>query len=74
MTPEQLRKEASATEVLAALVSYAPDKERLRARADELRSWADALEAAPAAGGRIRGGALQAALLATPRRGRRSEG
>jgi len=44
MTPEELRKEANATEFLAGVVSYGPDKARLRAKADELRSRAEALE------------------------------
>lgn len=45
MTPEELRKQASAAEFLAKIVSYAPDKAKLTARAAELRSQADALEA-----------------------------
>lgn len=45
MTPEELRKQASAAEFLAKIVSYAPDKARLSARAAELRAQADALEA-----------------------------
>lgn len=45
VTPEDLRKEAAAAEFLAKVVSYAPDKARLIARAAELRAQADAIEA-----------------------------
>lgn len=45
VTPEQLRKEAAAAEFMARVVSYQPDKERLNARAAELRGQADRLEA-----------------------------
>lgn len=45
VTPEDLRKEAAAAEFLAKVVSYAPDKARLTARAAELRAQADAREA-----------------------------
>lgn len=51
MTPEDLRKQASAAEFLATIVSYAPDKARLTARAAELRAQAEALEAPRAASG-----------------------
>jgi hypothetical protein len=44
-TPEDLRKEAEAMERLAHILSYARDKERLMARAAELRAQADRLEA-----------------------------
>lgn len=44
MKPEDLRSEAEAAELLANIVSYAPDKARLTARAAELRRQADALE------------------------------
>lgn len=40
---QRLRQEAEATERLARVVSYAPDRERLAARAGELRREADAL-------------------------------
>lgn len=50
VTPEDLRKEAAAAEFLAKVVSYAPDKARLTARAAELRAQADALEAGRGAG------------------------
>lgn len=43
MTPEELRKEAQATEALARFVSYGRDKEWLLARAQELREQADRL-------------------------------
>lgn len=48
MTPDDLRKEAAAAEFLAKVVSYGRDKERLTARAIELRAQADALEAGAA--------------------------
>lgn len=41
--PEDLIKEAEEAERLAAMVSYAPDKKRLMARAQELRRQAEAL-------------------------------
>ena len=44
MSPEELRKQASAAEFLAAVVSYGRDKARLQAKADALRLEADALE------------------------------
>lgn len=44
VTPEDLRKQAAAAEFLAKIVSYAPDKARLTARAAELRAQADALD------------------------------
>jgi hypothetical protein len=43
--PEQLRREAAEADALAKVVSYAADKERLRARAVELRRRADEAEA-----------------------------
>lgn len=45
MTPEDLRKEAAAAEFLSRIVSFRPDKERLCAKAVELRLMADRLEA-----------------------------
>lgn len=45
VTPEDLRKEAAAAEFLARMVSYGRDKERLTARAAELRAQAQAMEA-----------------------------
>jgi hypothetical protein len=45
VTPEELRKEAAATEFLARLVSFRPDKAWLTAKAAELRHQADKLEA-----------------------------
>jgi hypothetical protein len=45
VTPEELRKEAAAAELLARLVSYRPDKLWLEAKAAELRHQADRLEA-----------------------------
>lgn len=71
MTPEELRKQASATEFLAEVVSYGPDKARLRARAAELRSMAEALEVSPAGPPPERARrreALAVALRAMPRR------
>lgn len=44
VNPEALRKEADAAEFLAKLVSYGRDKERLTARAAELRVQAAAME------------------------------
>lgn len=44
MTPQDLRKEADAAEVLARVVSYGRDKEQLIARAAELRLEAERLE------------------------------
>jgi hypothetical protein len=44
-SPEDLRKQADEAEALARLVSYAADKERLLARAAELRRQADDEEA-----------------------------
>ena len=44
MTPEELRKEANATEFMARLVSYGRDKEWLTAKAAELRRQADRME------------------------------
>lgn len=44
MTPEELRKEASAAEFMARLVSYRRDKEWLNAKAAELRHQADLIE------------------------------
>lgn len=44
VNPDDLRKEAEAAEFLAKLVSYGRDKERLTARAAELRAQAAALE------------------------------
>lgn len=44
MTPEDLRKEASAAEFIARLVSYGRDKEWLTAKAAALRHEADRLE------------------------------
>lgn len=71
MTPDDLRKEASATEFLAGVVSYGPDKARLHARAQELRSWAEALESAGIETERLRGqSALKHVLLSTPKRSR----
>ncbi|HVI32509.1 hypothetical protein [Phenylobacterium sp.] len=51
MKPDDLRQEAEAAEHLATVVSYAPDKARLTARAAELRRQADALEARPPGAG-----------------------
>lgn len=48
MTPNDLRNEADATDQLARLVSYAPDKAWLTDKAAELRRQADALERSPA--------------------------
>ena len=45
MTPEDLRKEAHAAELLSRQVSLRPDKEWLNAKAAELRRLADRLEA-----------------------------
>ena len=42
--PAQLRAEADASERLAAVVSYAPDKQWLMAKARELRHRADRIE------------------------------
>jgi hypothetical protein len=47
VNPDALRKEAAAAEFLAKLVSYGRDKERLTARAAELRAQAEALEGKP---------------------------
>jgi hypothetical protein len=44
VTPEELRKEASAAEFMARLVSYGRDKEWLVAKAAALRHEADRLE------------------------------
>lgn len=44
MTPEELRKEASAAEFMASVVSYARDKDGLMAKAAELRRQANKLE------------------------------
>jgi hypothetical protein len=44
VTPEELRKEASAAEFLARLVSYGRDKEWLTAKAAELRHQAERQE------------------------------
>jgi hypothetical protein len=44
VTPEELRKEASAAEFMARLVSYGRDKEWLTAKAAELRHQADRQE------------------------------
>jgi hypothetical protein len=45
VTPEDLRKEAHAAELLSRQVSLRPDKEWLNAKAAELRRLADRLEA-----------------------------
>lgn len=45
MTPEELLKEAAATEQMARLVSYRPDKQWLEAKAAELRRQAERIEA-----------------------------
>jgi hypothetical protein len=45
VTPEELRKEAAAAELLSREVSLRPDKEWLNAKAVELRRLADRLEA-----------------------------
>ncbi|MDB5446917.1 MAG: hypothetical protein JWQ97_2234 [Phenylobacterium sp.] len=45
VTPEELRKEAAATELMSRLVSFRPDKTWLAAKAAELRHQADKLEA-----------------------------
>jgi len=44
VTPEELRKEAAATEFMAQLVSYHRDKAWLQAKAAELRHQADRME------------------------------
>ena len=44
MTAEELRKEASAAESMARVVSYAKDRTWLLAKATELRRQADLLE------------------------------
>jgi hypothetical protein len=44
VTPEELRKEASAAELMARLMSYGSEKEWLTAKAAELRHLADRLE------------------------------
>lgn len=44
VTPEELRKEASAAEFMARLVTYGRDKEWLTAKAAELRHQADRRE------------------------------
>jgi hypothetical protein len=57
MTPNELRKEASAAEFMSRVVSYAPDKEWLMARAAFLRQQADLAEQRswkPAAGPKMR--------------------
>ncbi len=43
-TPEELRKEAEATEAMAKLVSYGPDKAWLNEKAEALRREADRQE------------------------------
>lgn len=45
VTPDDLRKEAAATELMARVVSYLPDKQWLTAKAVELRRLAERLEA-----------------------------
>jgi hypothetical protein len=45
VTPEELRQEADAAELLSRRVSFRPDKEWLHAKAAELRRLADRLEA-----------------------------
>jgi hypothetical protein len=45
VTPEDLRKEAHAAELLSREMSLRPDKEWLNAKAAELRRLADRLEA-----------------------------
>jgi hypothetical protein len=54
MTPDDLRKQASAAEFLASVVSYGRDKATLQAKADALRLQADVLERGgdPSAGNR----------------------
>jgi len=51
LTPETRRAEAEAMERLAAVVSYAPDKQRLTLRAAELRALAQAQAQSPAPAG-----------------------
>ena len=70
MSPEDLRKQASAAEFLAAVVSYGRDKARLQAKADALRLEADTLERG-AAGTAIPAGAVF--VLARAVRARRPE-
>jgi hypothetical protein len=45
VTPDELRKEAAAAELMAGLVSFSPDKRWLTAKAAELRHQAAKLEA-----------------------------
>lgn len=61
VTADDLRKEAAAAEFLAKLVSYGRDKERLTARAAELRAQAEAMEAGPAETPGAKRGGLDAA-------------
>lgn len=73
VNPEELRKEAAAAEFLARMVSYARDKERLTARAAELRAQADAMEDGGAKGPQqnaAEGAARGAASVAGTRRPR----
>jgi hypothetical protein len=45
VTPEDLRNEAAFAERMSRLVSFQPDKARLRTRAAQLRRQADRIEA-----------------------------
>jgi len=44
VTPDELRKEARDTELMARMVSYGRDKDWLNAKAAELRHQADLME------------------------------
>jgi hypothetical protein len=45
VTPDELRQEAAAAELMARVVSFHPDKQWLTAKAVELRRLADRIEA-----------------------------